>query len=125
MQVLIIEDDPFILDSLKDLLQEEGYQVGMAKNGQEGLELLQKGFHLPKLILLDLMMPVMDGAQFRTEQMKDTRLRQIPVILMTADGHIDAKRLSLAVDDCLRKPTDLDFLLEKVKQYLTPSLLAP
>ena len=68
--ILIIEDDRDILEVLKDLLESEGYTVSTAENGKMGIEVLQALNEPPKLILVDLMMPIMDGLQFRQEQLK-------------------------------------------------------
>jgi CheY-like chemotaxis protein len=95
-------------------LELEGYKVELASNGKQALERLTGGVH-PCVILLDLMMPVMDGWQFRREQVRDSHLKDIPVIVVSAAGkdriaEIDANAV-------LTKPLDLEQLLERVTQY--------
>ena len=80
--VLIVEDDPATRELLGRLLENEGWQVASAENGQLALDALER--HVPSLILLDLMMPVMDGCQFATELRRQPRWREIPVIVLTA-----------------------------------------
>ena len=109
--ILIIEDDKDILEVLKDLLESEGYQVSTAENGQEAMDLLEKIPSLPGLILVDLMMPIMDGFQFREKQKNHPRVKNIPVVVMSADGHIEQKRERIGVTVFLKKPLDLDFVL--------------
>lgn len=83
--ILIVEDEKGIQEVLKDALEMEGYTVFTADNGQEGLEMLPK-MPTPCLILLDLMMPVMNGWQFAEVISKDMTLATIPVVLVTAYG---------------------------------------
>lgn len=115
--IFVIEDSKEIRDLIKMLYESEGYEVGFASNGQEGLEKLLALDQLPGIILLDLMMPVMDGAQFRAEQIKIPRLSNIPVIVMTADSHIGAKAELMGVTGHLRKPVGVEALLELAKDY--------
>jgi CheY-like chemotaxis protein len=84
-QILVVEDDPAITSSLMETLVDEGFEVGAAANGREALERLRSGLR-PAAIILDLMMPVMDGWDFRSEQLKDPALRDIPVVVVTAAG---------------------------------------
>ena len=116
--ILIIEDDKDILEVLKDLLESEGYQVSTAENGQEAMDLLEKIPSLPGLILVDLMMPIMDGFQFREKQKNHPRVKNIPVVVMSADGHIEQKRERIGVKVFLKKPLDLDVVLNAIStQY--------
>jgi len=80
--VLIVEDDPPTRELLSRLLESEGWQVATAENGRVALDALER--RIPSLILLDLMMPVMDGCQFATELRRQPRWREIPVIVLTA-----------------------------------------
>lgn len=114
--VLIVEDDEAIADALKELLEMEGYRVKWAANGRKALELLRKTTSHPNLIVLDLMMPQMDGYQFRAEQEMDPALCQIPVVLMTADGHIEAKTYKIGAKAYLNKPLDIDQVLAAVRK---------
>jgi CheY-like chemotaxis protein len=84
-RVLVIDDDPSICSALSEVLQEEGFEVASATNGRAALDLLRDG-PAPSAILLDLMMPVMDGWDFRQVQLQDPGLRDIPVVVVTAAG---------------------------------------
>jgi len=113
-RILVVEDDESIRESTKDLLEIEGYVVECVKNGDEGLRALRNTESLPDLILLDLMMPVMDGFQFRKVQRQDPNLAAIPVVVLTAAGSSDEKELG--AQGYLRKPMEIDAVLEIVKQ---------
>lgn len=114
--VLIVEDDASILDLLSELLMEEGFQPVRAKNGEEALQALQAMTELPSLIVLDLKMPVMDGISFRVAQVSDPRLCQIPVLLMSADAHIEENAVSLGLKFQIRKPLSVDQFILKVSE---------
>jgi CheY-like chemotaxis protein len=109
--VLIVDDDPDILQTLALCLSTEGYRIVMASNGQEALELLNA--EQPSAILLDLMMPVMDGWQFVAEL--DARgLRRAPLLILSADRAVQGHAVKLRANGHLAKPFDLDELLGKV-----------
>lgn len=112
--VLVIEDDPDIAEAMLDVLMEDGYQVAHASNGREALDLLQSERE-PALILLDLMMPDMDGAQFRIAQLRDPRLAQIPVVVLSADRRLAEKARALGIDKFVAKPLGPEQLLTIVK----------
>jgi CheY-like chemotaxis protein len=112
--VFVIEDDVDTRDMLKRFLELEGFQVEMAANGQQALERLHAGMQ-PCVILLDLMMPVMDGWQFRQQQARDRELAEIPVIVVSAAGR--NRMTDIDADAYLTKPVDLDQLLDRVNQY--------
>ena len=113
--ILVIEDDLEIRNALTEILAAEGYSVQSAPNGQEGLDLLRKGNHRPHVIILDLMMPIMDGWIFRNHQLQDPELSKIPVLVITADGNAKAKAKAMNALAGIRKPIDLDELLEAIK----------
>src|SRR5262245_35335645 len=115
-RVLIIEDDRSISESLSELLESEGYAVEVAYNGQEGLEALNKAPILPCLILLDLMMPVKDGFQFRAEQLQDPRISQVPVVVMSADGNVQQKKARIGAAEYIRKPVDIEVYLDVIRR---------
>lgn len=121
--ILIVEDDRDIRDVLADILVDEGYHVLLAEDGLEGLQRLRDGPQ-PALILLDLMMPRMDGFQFRDEQRSRPEWRDIPVVLLTAGGDLPDKARKLDAADALRKPVKLESLLEMIDRF-TPPLRAP
>jgi two-component system, chemotaxis family, chemotaxis protein CheY len=118
-QILLIEDDSDILDALTELLSMEGFSVQSANNGKEGLDYLQSGADLPKLILVDLMMPIMDGQQFLREKAADKRLQGLPTIVMSADSsfHKNPNILNAAVA-LVKKPIDIDQFVSTIKKYL-------
>lgn len=115
-RILVIEDDYAIREATKELLTDNGYEVIEASNGQEGIDYLKKGL-VPDLILLDLMMPIKDGFQFRVEQESDPRLCKIPVIIMSADGHLDSKIQKTRATDHINKPIDIHVMLDKIKLH--------
>jgi CheY-like chemotaxis protein len=113
--VMIVEDDVAIRETLRELLEEAGYAVVPACNGREALEHLSH--RVPRLILLDLMMPVMDGWQFRDAQQRDPTLANIPVVVISADHGLERSAARLDVDGYLAKPFGLDALLAAVRRY--------
>ena len=117
MQVLIVDDDSDIRDMLKLFLSHKGYQIATAENGAEALELLGQARRLPGLILLDLMMPVMSGAEFRDEQRRDEALAAIPVAVISAAENLQEKAPELNADEYLPKPIDFAALLEVVERH--------
>ncbi|MFN7133326.1 MAG: response regulator [Myxococcales bacterium] len=115
-EVLVVEDDFDIREVFLQVLSEEGYRVAGACNGREALELLRSNGR-PHVILLDLMMPVMSGWQFRDEQQRDPELSDIPVVVVSAHEVAREAAQALGVRECLRKPVDLDQLVGIVDQY--------
>ncbi len=114
MSVLIIEDDEGVRHSLAELLYEEGYDVQLAGDGSDALALLQEE-PLPSLILLDLMMPTMNGGEFRARQLSDPRLASIPVIVVSARPDVSERAKELAADDFLMKPMSFEALIHVVQ----------
>src|SRR5438105_1865395 len=114
--ILVVEDDADIREALTLILQDEGYDVDGAANGQEALDQLRHG-RRADLIVLDLMMPVMDGWQFRSEQQRDPTLAAIPVMIVSADGSIQHKAASIGAVDYVKKPIDLDRFLSLVGRH--------
>lgn len=114
--ILIVEDDASVRDSLVCILSDEGHAVVTARNGQEALTYLQN-HPAPRLILLDLMMPVMDGSTFRAEQVKIPALASIPTVVLSAARDGKQKAQALGVQDYLQKPIDLEKLLEVACRY--------
>lgn len=117
-RILLVEDDQDIRETLREVLIAEGYAVQVASNGQEALDCLRAAVELPNLVLLDLMMPVKDGLAFRREQQSDPLLAHVPIVLMTADSHIEEKRLRMQVQAAIKKPFDLELMLRTVAQTL-------
>jgi two-component system, chemotaxis family, chemotaxis protein CheY len=111
--VLVIDDDPDILQTLGLCLSTEGYRVLMAANGKEALHILER--ERPSVILLDLMMPVMDGWQFVAE-LEHRGRRDVPLLILSADRAVQGHAAQLRANGHLAKPFDLDELLGKVQQ---------
>ena len=111
--VLVVDDDPDILQTLALCLSSEGYRVTTASNGQEALDLLDK--ERPSCVLLDLMMPVMDGWQFVAE-LEKRGWRKSPLLILSADRAVQGHASKLRAEAFLAKPFDLDELLGKVQQ---------
>jgi CheY-like chemotaxis protein len=115
---LIVEDDLDIREALSQILEDEGYAVVCASNGMEALTLLRADKTQPNLILLDLMMPVMNGWQFRTEQKADAHLAKIPVVVISADGNVSDKASTIDAAGYLRKPIHIEKLLDELQRHL-------
>jgi CheY-like chemotaxis protein len=117
-KVLIVDDEPFNVDVLQQELEELDYQVITASNGKEALEQIKK--HQPDLILLDLMMPVLDGFAVLLEVKADAVLRDIPVIIVSAehDSKSVVKGIKQGADDYITKPIDAEHLKSKLKDHL-------
>lgn len=116
-QVLVVEDNLDIRGTVELILEAEGFHVLVASNGADALELLRAAPKLPAVILLDLMMPVMDGYAFRQVQRKDPKLSSIPIVVLTADGHAESKAAELGAAGFLQKPVDLDELVAEVGRF--------
>ena len=115
--VMVVEDDPMIRSSLVELLEAEGYQVVGVENGQAAMNHLKSGQALPSVILLDVMMPIMDGWQFRTQQLSDVKISKIPVIVVTADGNARDKAVVMNAQGWINKPFKIDEILDAVAKY--------
>jgi CheY-like chemotaxis protein len=118
--ILIVEDDSAIRESVCEFLEMMDYRPVVACNGKEALAYLKTANELPKLILLDLMMPVMDGFTFRQEQLADKRLASLPVLVMSADGQIADKQAKAQANGFLKKPVDLDELIAAIEKLRLP-----
>ena len=112
--VFVVDDDPDTREMLCRFLELEGFHVESASNGKVALERLNAGARA-SVILLDLMMPVMDGWQFRREQSSITKLAHIPVIVVSAAGRERLEQID--ANAILSKPVDLDELLARVIEY--------
>lgn len=118
-RVLVVDDDEDLRAALADILEAEGYEVSVAADGQEALEVLrEEGAPLPGLVLLDMMMPVMDGWEFCAHQRRDPRLAHVPVLVLSASADVERAAAELGTQGYLRKPMDIDALLGAVAQQL-------
>lgn len=115
--VLVVDDDPDIREAVQDILSFEGYTVVQADNGREALALLNREPPLrPCIILLDLMMPVMDGEEMVGHLQKEQALAVLPVILVTASG----RGMFPGVRAIIKKPFEMDELLAAVAAHCHP-----
>ena len=114
--VLIVDDHDDIRESLGELLTDEGYGVALAANGREALHYLRAN-DPPCLILLDLMMPVMNGYEFRSLQRQDPNLAGIPVAVVSGREDAAMSAAEMHAVRCLVKPVDLDALLQTVASH--------
>jgi CheY-like chemotaxis protein len=112
--VLIVEDDADLREMMAQLLSLEGFTATTVSNGREALDYLHNGAR-PDVILLDLMMPVMDGWEFRRRQQADPTMSDVPVIVLSA---LDQSRAGdVNASAFLKKPLDFDRLLTLVRMY--------
>jgi CheY-like chemotaxis protein len=117
--LLVIDDEPDVRAVLLELLSLSGYSgCSAAANGRDALEILSSRATLPKLILLDMTMPVLDGWEFLAERSKDPRLIPIPVIVISATPGIEKKAAAAGASAVLRKPVTLEVLLSAVDRCL-------
>ncbi|MBN9681961.1 MULTISPECIES: response regulator [unclassified Corallococcus] len=112
--ILIVDDEPDLREVVAELLEMEDYTVLQAANGQAALDVLAANDEQPCLVLLDLMMPVMDGHEFLHRLREDERYRELPVLMLTA--HFSAKAPPGTVG-LLRKPVDIAELLAMVARH--------
>jgi CheY-like chemotaxis protein len=115
MKVLVVDDDYAVLDAMKDVLEDEGYEVCLAANGLEALKELRKNGIC--VILLDLMMPVMNGWEFRQQQLEDRELAGIPTVIITAHNRPVENAQQLGIKHFISKPVKPELLIAAVGQY--------
>jgi CheY-like chemotaxis protein len=112
LPILVVDDDQEIRDAVGGILSDEGYRVEFADNGQTALEILEKG-ERPCIVLLDLMMPVMDGWVFMRRLRAATKFSDVPVVAITAVPRVQAPPTT----GFLEKPLSLGPLLEMIEKY--------
>ena len=118
-QILLVDDDADLRESLQLVLEMKGYTVACARDGADALARLRER-PLPSVVLLDLMMPGMNGIEFREQQLADARLRDLPVVLLTGAGaHAVDPRLA-AGSVLLHKPFDFDRLFDLLHSICAP-----
>ncbi len=113
--VLVVDDDVDLRETIGDLLEDQGYVVQRASDGSEALELLRGASPPPSVILLDLMMPKMNGWEFRAAQLADALLASVPVIVMTASRNMEEHPIDAST--VLLKPVRLPNLLEAIETH--------
>jgi DNA-binding response OmpR family regulator len=111
-RILIVDDEPMVRETISRVLVEEGYTVDCAADGEMALARCRS--HPPDVILLDLMMPGMNGRQFLSTLRGDLGRTEVPVVVMTAVHGLGQRALSLGADDMVEKPFDVDELLNKI-----------
>jgi CheY-like chemotaxis protein len=115
--LLLIEDDRDICEIVQLVLAEEGYETLTVPNGAEALRLLRAGEARPFVIMLDLMLPVMDAWQFRSEQLRDPALEKIPVVIFSANPKVWRHADMLGAAAVIRKPPNLNEILDVVGRF--------
>lgn len=122
--ILLVEDDEDIHEIMREILENAGFNVTSKRNGQEALDHLSQCKTLPSLIFLDQHMPVKNGIEFRQDQLKNPKWAQIPVVMITADGHIEEKvQLEIPTGiEIMKKPFALEALLAEIDRHLKKRL---
>ena len=118
MRILVVEDDSEMRETLCEALADRGFEPLAASNGEEALDHLRAWSEPPSLILLDLMMPVLDGRGFRSAQLAEPAFRAIPVIVLTAQSDVEQVCAEMSVDAYLRKPVRLDPLVTLIRRQV-------
>src|SRR5687767_13575000 len=111
-RVLVVDDEPMVRETLGQMLADEGYVVDVAVDGEDALDRVQAA--RPDAILLDLMMPGMNGRQFLQALRNDPAYGQVPVLIMTAVHGLEVNLASIGASEVVEKPFDVDDLLNKV-----------
>jgi CheY-like chemotaxis protein len=115
MRLLVVDDDADVREALRGVLSDEGFTVDTATDGRHALEVLAHG-PLPDVLILDWMMPVMNGIELRRALLADARLCRLPVVFLTADARLQGHAGELRAAVVLTKPVKLDELLSAVQQ---------
>lgn len=116
--LLLIDDNRDLRESLMEFLALHGHTVQMAENGMDALELLRSWKIPPELILLDLMMPILDGWTFLAERRRDPRLAIVPVVIMSGSRGITSRAKAAGAAAVMHKPFPPEDLLPIIAQYL-------
>src|SRR5919106_4087137 len=117
--VLVVDDDPAIRGLVADALRSEGFSVALAAHGREALE--AKRARRPATIVLDLMMPVMDGFSFMDACRKEQLCSDVPIVVISAVQDALRRMDDIPVHACIAKPFDLDDLVRTVGRYASPN----
>jgi CheY-like chemotaxis protein len=113
--VLVVDDEPDVREALIDVLERAGWEVVAARDGADALDKLRHGPR-PAVILLDIMMPVMDGWQFRSLQRHDPELWDIPVVVLSANELMRGAAIDMGVDGFLKKPVKVERLISELER---------
>jgi CheY-like chemotaxis protein len=117
--ILVVEDDPSLRGALRDVLRQHGYKVAVAENGEAALTRLVEGLR-PCLILLDLMMPQVDGWDFLAQRRLDPSLAAIPVVVLSSYLTASERDSVLPAVAFLKKPIDMGVLVAEVERHCAP-----
>ena len=115
--ILLIEDDLDINEAIQSILKDENFKVNAVFNGKEALEYLKNSPLNPSLILIDYMMPCMNGLQFREAQLQDPKIADIPTVMLSATNNFEDIN-KLKFQEYLPKPIDLDSLINIVRKFI-------
>ncbi len=113
--VLVVDDDAEIRQAIAELLEDEEYGVLLAANGKEALDLVTKGLR-PDVILLDVMMPVMDGWHFLSARLKHPDLVEVPIIIISAGQEAEREARNVGVFEVAKKPLHVDDLIQRIEE---------
>ena len=119
-KILVIDDEPDYVSTLKECLEGYGYEVATALNGKEGLERLKE--KVPDLIVLDLIMPVMNGFEFYKRIKTDHKLHNIPVLIVTGRSDLESSMEPVDSDEFLSKPLILEDFLARIKPLINENM---
>lgn len=116
--ILVVDDEQDLLDLIEYNLRQEGYDVLKAENGKDGIQMAKE--HMPDLVLLDIMMPQMDGIEVCDRMREDSTLSHIPIIFLTArsDEKTEIEGLNKGADDFITKPISTTKLVSRIKAVL-------
>lgn len=114
-RLLVVDDDDDVRDALVSVLGDEGFEVSEAADGLEALALLEEG-PLPDVLLLDWMMPVMNGVELRRALLRNPRLAGLPVVFLSADARLASRARELEASAVLSKPVRLDDLVAALER---------
>ena len=112
--VLVVDDDPDLMEIVRIMVMSSGYEVRCARNGREAIERVEE--KKPAVVLLDMLMPVMDGWQCARE-LRQRYGHDVPIVVVTAAEHVRARADEVGVDEVLPKPFEMDDLLRVVARY--------
>lgn len=120
--VMVVDDDADARETIQLVLECSGYQVIAASDGVDALRQLAEIGTLPRVILLDLRMPVMGGEHFRREQRRNPKFADVPVVVMSGDTNVSARAKDMEIQHFVVKPVSLDVLLEIVGRHFAAPL---
>lgn len=117
-KVLVVDDDPDLVAVCSLVLEYEGYDIAVARNGVEAYKVLSEaGPNAPDVVLMDVMMPVMDGITVCKMVKRDPHTRDLPVIIMSASESLREQARNASADAVIAKPFDIDYLVSTVHQF--------